>query len=653
MGLLSSKAAHRWGQRGLYATGILGFGYVGVDYATDDSLTRSLRTLAAFGTIVRIYKFTTPDTPEELSVMHSRVARIVLDTCLKNEGLYIKIGQGLNSMSHVLPREYTDVLKVLLDRAPPVPIAEIRKTIRAETGKEIEELFVRFDETPVASASIAQVHQAWLPPPADGSSPEPQRVAVKVRKPCISTQSVWDLYMYSAIMVLLKLLFDLPTDWSRKTVCDALVREMDFTLEASNAKRFRRAFRDNPRLYIPRVHDAYTSTQLLVMEWIEGTKLNEVESVRAQYDAKRVLTTLFDAVGDMVFKHGFVHADPHAANVIVRPMPKADPAPATVGTDMAAATTTTPPAETATRHTKAGHDPNDYQVVLIDFGLAAPERVRFRYQYALLFVSLFTHDKESLRQVVHDWGIDDVEVFASFQAQKPFEAIQAGSYDEVTRDEVIALQKKAHERAKEMLCDTRRIPKELIMVGRSLDILRGVNRLYGSPVNRMNMFVQSAVECLGPLHNYDEVDAYLKRMQKIIEARGCLAAVAMDYYQEYESVYDASADAVREEQEAAAAQIVSEDAQLGCHHPSQGLVSLLRAWLDAAYRAWMLRSLLFLLTAAHVLTHTYNSLIATLLPAAAQKRLRVASLEDRHERSFGLQRRYKEEEMPETALAVG
>ncbi|KAG5469409.1 hypothetical protein LSCM1_02627 [Leishmania martiniquensis] len=406
------------------------------------------------------------------------------------------------------------------------------------------------------------------------SAPKYRKVAVALRRPCISTQAAWDLCMYSTIMTLLKLLFDLPTDWSKKTVCDALEREMDFTVEASNAKRFRRAFRGNPRLYIPRVHDAYTSAQLLVLEWIEGTKLSDVESVRAQYDEKRVLTTLFDAVGDMVFKHGFVHADPHAANVLVRPMPQADPAPATVGPESAAAnTTTTTPAATAARHAKAAHDPSDCQVVLIDFGLATRERVRFRYQYALLFVSLFTHDRESLRRVVHDWGIDDAEMFASIQAQKPFEAIQAGSYGEVTRDEVMAMQQRAHERAKEALRDIRRLPKELIMVGRSLDIVRGVNRLYGSPVNRINMFVQSAVECLGPMRNYDAVDAYLKRMQKMMERRGCLASIGMDDYQEYESLYGASADTVREEQEAAAAQIAAEDAQLGYQHPWPGPAS--------------------------------------------------------------------------------
>ncbi|KAG5469406.1 hypothetical protein LSCM1_02623 [Leishmania martiniquensis] len=486
------------------------------------------------------------------------------------------------------------------------------------------------------------------------SAPKYRKVAVALRRPCISTQAAWDLCMYSTIMTLLKLLFDLPTDWSKKTVCDALEREMDFTVEASNAKRFRRAFRGNPRLYIPRVHDAYTSAQLLVLEWIEGTKLSDVESVRAQYDEKRVLTTLFDAVGDMVFKHGFVHADPHAANVLVRPMPQADPAPATVGPESAAAnTTTTTPAATAARHAKAAHDPSDCQVVLIDFGLATRERVRFRYQYALLFVSLFTHDRESLRRVVHDWGIDDAEMFASIQAQKPFEAIQAGSYGEVTRDEVMAMQQRAHERAKEALRDIRRLPKELIMVGRSLDIVRGVNRLYGSPVNRINMFVQSAVECLGPMRNYDAVDAYLKRMQKMMERRGCLASIGMDDYQEYESLYGASADTVREEQEAAAAQIAAEDAQLGYQHPWPGPASGVHAWLDAVYRALMLHGLLFVLNAVHMLTCTYNSLIASLLPSAAQKKLRIASLEDRPDCLFGRGEWREEEEAAEAVLAAG
>ncbi|GET91876.1 abc transporter, putative [Leishmania tarentolae] len=642
MSPLSPKTARKWGRRCLYATSILGVGYVGVDYATDNSLTRSLRTLLAFGSIVCMYKFTTPKTPEELSSMHSRAARIILGTCLKNEGLYIKIGQGLNSMSHVLPREYTEAFKVLLDRAPPVSIAEIRRIILAETGKEIEELFVRFDETPVASASIAQVHRAWLPPPADGSSAEPQRVAVKVRKPCISTQSVWDLYMYSTIMTLLKILFDLPTDWSRKTVCDALVREMDFTLEASNAERFRHDFRDKPHLYIPRVYSAYTSNKLLVLEWIEGTKLNDTESIRAQYNAKRVLTTLFDAVGDMVFKHGFVHADPHAANVLVRPMPRSNSAPATVGKDITAVTSI-----------NAAHDSTDYQVVLIDFGLATPERVRFRYQYALLFVSLFTHDKNSLQRVVHDWGINDAEMFVSIQVQKPFQAIQAGIYDEVTRDEVIAMQTKAHERAKEILRDTRRIPKELIMVGRSLDILRGVNRLYGSPVNRMNMFVQNAVECLGPLRNYDMVDAYLKRMQNIMEARGCLTNVAADCYQDYDSVYDAYADTVRKEQEAAAAQIAAEDAQLKFQKPSRGLASGLYTSLEAVYRALLLHSLFFLLNTVHVFTYTYNLLIVMFLPASAQKKLHIARLEDRCDRLLAQQWGNDGEEVMEAVFVAG
>lgn len=614
-----SARMRKWGRRLGYTTGFLGGAFVLFDWQTDRSGTRSLRTLIAFARIAYWYKFTTPDTPEELTTLHSRVAHIVLDTCLKNEGLYIKLGQGLNSMSHVLPKEYTDALKVLLDRAPPVPVEEVRKTIMEDMGKNLEEIFVRFDDTPVASASIAQVHQAWLPPPADGSSTEPVKVAVKVRKPCISTQSMWDLYTYSTIMKLLKLLFDLPTDWSRQTVCDALEREMDFTIEAANAKRFRRDFERNERVYIPHVFDAFTTKRLLVMEWIDGTKLLDVATVRANYDEKKVLTTLFDAVGDMVFKNGFVHSDPHAANVLVRPMPRAK------SSESGAAVASQP---------RRKHDPNDYQVVLIDFGLVVPERVRFRYQYALLFVSLFTRDFDSLQRVVKDWGIMDAETFASIQAQKPFEALKAGQYSEVTREEVHEMQRKAHARAKEILRDTRRIPKELIMVGRSLDILRGVNRLYGSPVNRMNMFVKSAVECLGPLHNYDAVEHYLARMQRAMEERGAPLSVRMDSYQDYGSVYNASAEAVRTAQEAALAQIATEDQNKPS--PTHGVVvSRMRLWAAELYRAFLLHVFLTLSSLVHFVIHTYNSLIARTLPESAQKKFRVASVEERLARRMG------------------
>ncbi|KPI83370.1 putative ABC transporter [Leptomonas seymouri] len=618
---MASARLRKWGKRLAYATGALGGAFCIFDRQTDNSGTRSLRTLAAFAKIAYWYKFITPETPEELSALHRRAAHIVLDTCLKNEGLYIKLGQGLNSMSHVLPKEYTDTLKVLLDRAPPVPVEEIRKTLMEDTGKDMEEIFVRFDVNPVASASIAQVHQAWLPPPADESSMDPVKVAVKVRKPCISAQSMWDLYAYSAVMKLLKLLFDLPTDWSRQTVCDALEREMDFTIEAENAKRFRRDFENSERVYIPRIFDEFTTKRLLVMEWIDGTKLLDVATVRANYDEKQLLTTLFDAVGDMVFKTGFVHSDPHAANVLVRSTP-----PSKKG---AAAPRCLPSAG------KRKHSPNDYQVVLIDFGLAVPERVRFRYQYALLFVSLFTHDFDSLQRVVKDWGIEDAEMFASLQAQKPYEAIKAGQYGEVTREEVREMQRKAHAHAKEILRDTRRIPKELIMVSRSLDILRGVNRLYGSPVNRMNMFVKSALECLGPLRNYEAVEHYLSRMQRVMEERGVPLDVRMDSYQEYGSVYNASAEAVRAEQEKALAQVAAEDKSAAYQLSRVPLMARVR--LAELYHALFLSTLLTLSNLLHLLIRTYNSLIALMLPVSAQKKLHMADLEERIARRLGIE----------------
>lgn len=606
-----------------YSTMATGGAAVVADVATDHSVSRSLRAIFGFAKICYKYKTTTPETPEELFALHQYSAGIVLDVCMKNEGLYIKLGQGLNAMSHVLPREYTDTLKVLLDNAPPVPMADIRNIIYEETGKRIEDLFVAFDEAPIASASIAQVHQAWLAvPSSSGDSTVVRKVAVKVRKPSIAKQAVWDLYTYEFLLIMMEQLFGLPTSWSRRTVVDSLRREMDFTLEAANAERFAHNFRNNEQVYVPRIIQPYTSKRLLLMEWIDGTKLLDTETIRANFDARRVLTTLFDAFGDMVFKHGFVHCDLHAANVLVRPLPLSREASATLWWQG-----------------WWGAKARDHQVVLLDFGLALPETERFRMEYALLFKSLFTHDNNTLRQVVQSWGIGDAESFASLQAQKPYSSIKAGEYSEVTKEEVRLMQRRAHAQIKTVLKDAARIPRELPMVGRGMDILRGINRLYGSPINRVNMFVKSAVQCLGPLHSMEGVELYLSRLQGIIMARNgaqiassgseaVVTDVAKDRSAAFSSVFDAEAEAFRLEQAAAVAEV---------EYANENKFFLWHVWIwaETVYRRCVFECMLLFFHAMHMWTRTYNYMLSIVAPPSVQESLHLITLDERMERRMG------------------
>lgn len=591
----------RWGRRVLYTGGFVVSSCGIADFLTDQSLTRSCRALHTCGKIIGMYKFTTPETPEEYYALHRRAAEELLHVCLVNEGLYVKMGQGINAMSHVLPKEYMETLKVLLDNAKPVDFADVQRTIREETGRDIHDLFDEIDPRPVASASIAQVHRAWLKPPVEGGIRK--EVAVKVRKPCIEKQSKWDIYTFQIISVLIGTLFGLPTAWSRQTIVDGLRREMDFTIEADNAERIRSDLQRSgasSRVYVPHIYGEYTSPRLLVLEWVEATKLLDVEEVRARYDEKAVLKTLFDAFGDMVFKYGFVHCDPHPANLMVRPMPRLDSK-----------------EHASTPAMKA----RDYQVVLIDFGLCVPETEEFRMHYALLFKSLATRDMKTLRNVVMGWGISDPEVFASIQMQKPLDAMRGGSYGEVTKEEVRQMQQMAHSRAKDLLLDEDRIPRELAMVSRSIDILRSVNRLYDSPINRVQMFVQSAVDALGPLHDFDGVQRYLERVQ-VLSSQSTGGQRASAACRPFRSVYDESANDLRQVQAAVVREMENEKSRF-----ERGVCGI-----TALYRAFVFRAVMFYLSLTHHFVYWHNAILQSLLPDAMSRPLRAETLDDSMER---------------------
>ncbi|EPY20036.1 aarF domain-containing kinase [Strigomonas culicis] len=336
-----------------------------------------------------------------------------------------------------------------------------------------------------------------------------------------------------------------------------------------------------------------TTPKLLTMEWIDAVKLKDVETVKEQFDAGAVLKALFNAYGDMVFKYAFVHCDPHAANILVRKRK-------------------TEPSGGSKMPSLFRKKENDFQIVFLDFGLAVPETEQFRVQYALFFKSLFTHDMQSMQSVMKAWGIADTEVFASIQLQKPYSAIRSGNYGEVDREEVRAMQRRAHARVRTLLADDAKIPKEITLVGRGIDILRGINRSYGSPINRINMFVESAVQGLGPLHDAETVQLYLDHLRSWKEREG-----GPDRADTYESVYDQQAVLLREEQIAAAAEL----------RARKTTADLLVTRLMTLYRACVFQWTLCMLDAVHRLSKLYGAIVCCIAPSSAAARANL--LEDR------------------------
>ena len=243
----------------------------------------------------------------DLDELHERVAKRWYDVCCTNAGLYIKIGQQIATMNHVLPAPYLKYFSTLHDQAPSVDFATVERIVRSEfEGKGPHELFVDFETEPVAAASIAQVHRASLP---DGT-----KVAVKVQKPEIQHQMPWDLLCFRLLVFGFEKAFDLPMYFCVDGLCEAVRQEADFRTEAKNAQLARRDLNPDPRFYVPAVHTSCSSKKVLTMEWIDGIKVRACESVCV---CVRVCVRARARMRVRVCAHACMHARTHA-RVFVR-----------------------------------------------------------------------------------------------------------------------------------------------------------------------------------------------------------------------------------------------------------------------------------------------------------------------------------------------
>lgn len=233
---------------------------------------------------------------------------------------FIKIGQILSTRLDLLPEEYCQELRKLQDQAPPVDFPSIQKVIEDEFKRPLRDIFPSFDPTPLASASIAQVHRARLP---DGTE-----VAVKVQKPGVEEIILEDLAILEGLLRVVDRLNVLEEGLLREELFlefrKHLLRELDFLTEAQNMRRFRENFRNFPGITIPRVFLHYSTRRVLVSELVEGLPLSHpgiasLSREERQYFARRGV----EAILKMVFEDGFFHADPHPGNIFLR-LPEKD-----------------------------------------------------------------------------------------------------------------------------------------------------------------------------------------------------------------------------------------------------------------------------------------------------------------------------------------
>lgn len=425
-----------------------------VNAQRQQSLTRRVRIgrfLLIAQMVVRIYsgykfiqlygRFISPQgLNERYARHHHRSAELIYRTALCLEGWLVKACQFIGTRADILPPEYIEVLSRLHDKVPPRPFALIQQRVEAELKKPLAQVFTSFSPEPVAAASLAQVHKALL---HDG-----RPVAVKVQYPDVA--ALVDLDMQN-IAFFVDWLARLEPRFDFRFVVRELRRyiplELDFLNEGKNAETVGKNFAARgDDVLVPRIYWEYTTKKLLVMEFMEGIKVTEIEKLRgAGIDTRAVAQKLTDAYLQQILLDGLFHADPHPGNLLVQAGPR---------------------------------------LVFLDFGLTKDLPPEFPLEMARLTTAIVTQNS--------------AEIVASFR-RLGFVTKNGGDESLLVLGEAMlghsVKENKAYadpemvERFNKEIDDAMRkdpiveAPSDLVLVGRVMGLLSGVGKQLGSEVN--------------------------------------------------------------------------------------------------------------------------------------------------------------------------
>ena len=224
---------------------------------------------------------------------------------------FVKLGQILSTRADLLPAEFIDELSTLQDQVPAISIELVNAQIRESLGRGADELFASMEATPIAAASIAQVHRA--------QTREGVEVVVKVQRPGISEQIRADLSVLRYAARLLEAVVEETGIYTPVGIIDeferAIFEELDFLHEAANIRAFYENHRERSYLRIPKVYEELSSRTVLTMEYLKGTKISQIEM--AQHDRAALAQHIVEAAFRQLFEDGLFHGDPHPGNLLV------------------------------------------------------------------------------------------------------------------------------------------------------------------------------------------------------------------------------------------------------------------------------------------------------------------------------------------------
>lgn len=390
---------------------------------------------------------------------------------------FVKLGQIMSTRADLLPQEVLTELGKLQDSVPAVPFEAIRERIEQSLGRPLDEVFEDFDQTPLAAASIAQVHRAKLKT-EEGLCD----VAVKVQRPSIAETIASDVDLLHSLAALLERTVVESRIYSPIGLVQqfdrAVTSELDFTLEAENAVRFAQNFADRNNVLFPRVYRSASAKHVITLEYLDGCKINE--AVQRGFSGMDLARIAMDLIIKQIFEDGFFHADPHPGNVLI------------LGT------------------------PERPVYALIDLGMVGRLSPRMRDLTVDMMISAFRRDYDGVADSLYALAtparkVDmrsfraDVALLAERYMGKPLKDIELSSF---VRDLIASGQRYGLE-----------IPPDFLLVGKALMTIEGIGKQIAPDLDIMEEAQPYFMEIVRKRYSPERIGAdLLRRVERLTGA---------------------------------------------------------------------------------------------------------------------------------------
>jgi predicted unusual protein kinase regulating ubiquinone biosynthesis (AarF/ABC1/UbiB family) len=374
--------------------------------------------------------------------VYGKNARRLKRLLLSLRGIFIKAGQLISILSNFLPDYFRKELEDLQDKIPPRPLSEMYERIRKELGQEVEQLFAEFDPTPIASASLAQVHLARL---HDG-----RRVAVKIQYLDIEANTKKDLRTIQQLLSFYGFFLRIKgLGFVHSQFSQMIHEELDFRLEAQHIETIAANFAGSPQVFFPKVIHELSTERVLTTEFMEGVKISDLDNLAAQnIDRQALAERVLTAYCQMIFSDGVYHADPHPGNILVQ---------------------------------------SDGSIVFVDFGAVARLSDEMKKGILQFFEGVIKRDNDQISAALQQMGLialhDDTQhvdrlvdyFYSRFLQQMSVDSWNLSDIRVSAQDKLDMLVdfSKMDISLRELM-DTFQIPKDLVLLARTLLLLLGL-----------------------------------------------------------------------------------------------------------------------------------------------------------------------------------